>query len=144
MAPFETSVQNAALVGRFQREVRIGHFEEVRGPRYARFLEYTGEGLTRLRVALEKSSLPEEVREELRTNVTAMQSEIRKAIESYNPRVATDTASRIHRHLSQLHAGLLAQQFLGSRSELLYAFEETTSELEGFLYRGDIREFRNA
>ena len=143
VSPFQTATerQNSVLISRFQREARIGHFERVRGSAPQRILYYTQSGLEASRAALEKTSLPEDLREELRSNFRAMEAGLREGLEGDAPMLLTDAAERIHRHLSQIHRNLRDKGWLEQDKDFSYGLEEIINELERYFYRGTPSEF---
>ncbi len=143
LSPFEPQLDIRNIPTRFAREARLGLFEQLRGPRSERGLQYLESSLGRLRVGVEKSALPDELRTEIVSNLSAMQEEIRQAMEYYyaDPSIAREVASRLYRHLSQITDRLNEGKWLLEEKDLGYIFRESVEELEKFIYRGGPEEF---
>jgi hypothetical protein len=134
---------NRSLVTRFQREFRHGAgFESLRAPRFSRGLKYLDERVQSLAITIEKSNLPEEVRVEVGSNLTAMRNELRQAQEYSDPIVVQNVLSKLYRHLSRLVQRLLESNWLAQDKDAHYSLLETAEEFERVLYRGELREFR--
>jgi energy-coupling factor transporter ATP-binding protein EcfA2 len=141
--PFESTLNedNPYLLMRFQREARIGQHEIFRGPRGIRFLKYISKNFYMLRAALEKSPLPTELCEEVRTDIAAMQKDVEFASDSADTIIVNETATRVHRHITQVINRLKEQRWLTPKSELLLVLEETAEQLERFLYSGSVGDY---
>lgn len=113
----------------------------TRATRSVRFLGYTGRSLDSLRAAVEKSSLPEELRAEIRSSLTIVRQELSSALERSDPLVIADVGSRVHRHLSQVLKRLHEGNWFQQDKDLEYIFQESLEELERFVYRGEIQEY---
>ena len=74
LSPFESEFDSNSrgLMSRVMREARHGVQESLRPARFERAFMYLAESVGRLRVRTEKASLPEELREEIAANLTAM------------------------------------------------------------------------
>jgi len=129
--------------GRFRREIRFGHAIESLSPRRGfRAVGYVGDYLERLRVAVGKSSLPDELRREIAANLTAMQSTISNAMDSEDGGVVYGTMRRIHWHIAQMRKRLEAQDWFSVEQKIGYQLTEVDKFLERFLVSGELDEFR--
>ncbi len=145
LSPFESELDSnrRGIRTRFDREVRLGRHEAFRGPRSERGLQYVDKNLDRVRFNVEKSNLPDELRSEVVSNVSAMQAEIRQAMEiSYeDPSIQQEVTRRLHRHLSRIADHLSEGGWLAKEKNLQYIFQESVEEMERLLYRGELGEF---
>lgn len=139
LAPFESELDpdSRALVSRFAREARHGIQESTMAARFARAFMYLAQTVVRLRLRLEKTSLPDELRAELATNLIAMRNELTQAadLEFDDPLLVQNVVARLHRHLRQLTGRLGEGGWLAQDKDLLYSFEEAIEEMERFIYR---------
>jgi energy-coupling factor transporter ATP-binding protein EcfA2 len=143
LSPFESQldINRRGIHTRVVREARLGQFEQLRSPRSERGLQYLESSLYRLRVGVEKSALSDELRTEVVSNLSAMQAEIRQAVEYADPSVAREVAGRLYRHLSQIADRLNDGKWLLEDRDLRYIFQESVEELERFIDRGGPGEF---
>ena len=93
---------------------------------------------------MEKSSLPSELKAELRTNIANMQNALVSGFEEEDPIVLTDTAERVHAHLNKIIRSLRERNWLNQEPALGYQLEEVSNSLEKFLYRGILGESSSA
>jgi hypothetical protein len=98
-------------------------------------------GLSELPRLITKSSLPDELRTEVTTNVSAMLNDLNQ-MDVYDDPVAQMVLVGLYRHLTQLTERLRDGGWLSEDKDLGYRFQEIVEQLEGVLYRGDLREFR--
>ena len=144
LSAFESilDIERRGARSRFDREALIGHLDIYRGARSERGFRYLGINLERLRMAVEKSSLPEEIRTEVSSNLAAMLAEVREVdIDYENPLVVREVMLRQHRHLRQMSDRLSDSDWLSENKDLKYIFSESVEELEKFAYRGTLAEY---
>lgn len=138
-------VNRPAVMSRFIRGARYGHQETLRGTIPERGLRYLQRILDRLRLGVEKSHLPDEIRIELVSNLSLMQADASQAIEYYydDPLMPQEISARIFRHLRQISDSLRESEWLSRDKDLDYIFRESVEELESFVYRGRLTEYES-
>ena len=145
LSPFESEfdANSRGLVSRFMREARHGVFESLRPARSERGFMYLMDGVGQLRLRIEKTNLPEELREEIVTNLSAIREELRQAMELEvgDPLIVQNVVARLHRHLRQLTERLSEGGWLAQDKNIVYSFQEVIEQMERFIYRGELREF---
>lgn len=139
-------INRVAVLSRFVRGARFGHQETLRGPIPERSLRYLQSNLGRLKMGVEKSQLPDEVRMELVSNLSSMQAEASQAMEYYydDPLMPQEVSARIFRHLRQISDRLRDSDWLSQDKDLDYIFLESIEELERFVYGGGLDEFASS
>lgn len=124
LSPFESEfdANSRGLLSRFVREARHGLFESLRPARYERGFMYLIESVGQLRLRIEKTSLPEELRQEIGVNLMAMRDELRQAMELdvSDPFIVQNVVARLHRHLGQLTERLNDGGWLTQDKDLFY------------------------